>query len=413
MAVKKTSIVLNGYHILVDGLFDSFPILLSFIVIAFGASEKAVGTMLSTAFVVTTLAGLSTIYLSQRLGFLRAVALVTLCSAVGYVGNAFSSGLYMTGFFCIIALAGHGVFHNVAFAYLTRTNSRAVLGRTMGDFTILGDIGRIPFVSFAGYLAAISLGAVAGWRVVCLLYGALALVGSGYALYLSCGAQGKLFKQEAAATPNADCTPVVTPDSTVASGSHKVRLFPSFALLRNGQVRLAMLTSTLDAFCSDRMFAFLPFLLLAKGVDPTIIGTFAMGFTAGSLVGKFICGRMVDAFGNRRVFIVSELLMAVLVVVLLLSQQVWWIIGASIVLGGVTRGTVPIIQTIITEPVKDASKLDDVFAINSTLRGTINIMSPMVFGLLAEAASIEVVYALMSAVGVLAVIPIFFLKAQE
>lgn len=394
MAVSKTSIVLNGYHILVDGLFDSFPILLSFIVIAFGASEKAVGTMLSTAFVVTTLSGLSTIYLSQRIGFLRSVALVCLCFTIGYVGNAFSSGLAMTGFFCVIALAGHGVFHNIAFAFLTRNNDRAVLGKTMGDFTILGDMGRIPFVSFAGYLAAISLGVIAGWRVVCILYAGLALAGACYALYLSCGARAKLFQQEG-------------PVNAVR------RRFPSFALLGNGQVRLTMLTSTLDAFCSDRMFAFLPFLLLAKGVDPTVIGSFAMAFTAGSLGGKFICGRLVDAFGNRRMFIISELLMALLVVVLLLSQQVWCIIAAAILLGGVARGTVPIIQTIITEPVKDASKVDDVFAINSLLRGIVNIISPVVFGILAEAASIEVVYALMSAVATLAVIPMFFLKARE
>lgn len=403
MAVKTPSIVLNGYHIVMDGLFDSFPILLSFIVISFGASEKAVGSMLSTAFVVTTLAGLSTIYLSQRWGLLRSIALITLCFAVGYVGNAFSSGLYMTGFFCVITLAGHGVFHNIAFAYLTRSNSRAVLGKTMGDFTILGDMGRIPFVSFAGYLAAISVGTVAGWRVVCLLYGALALGGCVYALYLARGAGATLFSHsmQAATSPQDPFVKI------------KARRFPSFALLRDGQVRLAMLTSSLDAFCSDRLFAFLPFLLLAKGVEPTIVGTFAMGFTVGSLVGKFVCGRMVDAFGNRWVFIVCEVLMAVLVVILLLSQQVWCIVVAAMLLGGVTRGTVPIIQTIITEPVQDPSKLDDVFAINSFLRGLINIASPLIFGFLASTAGIEVVYALMSAVAVLAVIPIFFLKSRQ
>lgn len=404
MAVKKTSIVLNGYHILMDGLFDSFPIVLSFIVIGFGASEKAVGSMLSMAFVVTTLAGLSTIYLSHRWGLLRTVALITLCFAVGYVGNAFSSGLYMTGFFCIIALAGHGVFHNIAFAYLTRSNSRSVLGKTMGDFTLLGDVGRIPFVSFAGYLAAISVGAVAGWRIVCLLYGVLALGGCVYALYLARGAKGTLFSHANEGTATSPEDPSV---------EIKARRFPSFALLRDGQVRLAMLTSSLDAFCSDRLFAFLPFLLLAKGVEPTIVGTFAMAFTVGSLVGKFVCGRMVDAFGNRRVFILCEVLMAGLVIVLLLSQQVWCIVVAAILLGGVTRGTVPIIQTIITEPVTDSSKLDDVFAINSLLRGGINIVSPLIFGFLASSAGIEVVYALMSIVAVLAVIPILFLSPSQ
>lgn len=392
--LKKTSIFLNGYHILVDGLFDATPILLSFIVIAFGAGEKVAGTILSLAFIVTTLVGLSTIYLSQRYGFLRTVSLVTLCCGVGYSANAFSPNIYATGLFCIIALAGHGLFHNIAFSYLTSHNDRAVLGRVMSDFTVLGDMGRIPFVTLAGYAAAISMGGVEGWRSICLLYGLLALAGSAYVLYLSRTEGAALFAEE-------------------GPKPQKPRRFPSFALLGQTQVRLTMLTSCLDAFSSDRLFAFLPFLLLAKGIEPTVIGTFALSFTVGSLAGKFVCGRMTDMFGNRRVFIISELLMVALIIVLLFSQQLWCIITAAILLGGVTRGTVPIIQTIITEPVKHSRSFDDVFAINSLLRGCINIISPLVFGFLATATSIETVYALMAGMGALAVIPLFFVKFEK
>lgn len=394
MLPQKTSVFLNSYHILVDGLFDATPILLSFIVIAFGADEKTVGTILSTAFIVTTLVGLSTIYLSQRYGFLRTISLVTLFFGVGYCANAFSPNIYATGLFCIIALAGHGLFHNIAFSYLTSHNKRAVLGKVMSDFTVLGDMGRIPFVTLAGYVAAISIGGIEGWRGICLFYGLLALSGSAYVLYLSRSKWAALFVEEGP-KPN------------------KPRRFPSFILLKQTPVRLTMLTSCLDCFSSDRLFAFLPFLLLAKGIEPTVIGTFALSFTVGSLVGKFVCGRMTDMFGNRRVFIISELLMVTLIIILLLSQQLWCIITAAILLGGVTRGTVPIIQTIITEPVKHSHNFDDVFAINSLLRGCINVISPLVFGFLATSTSIEHAYALMAAMGTLAVIPLFFLKIEK
>ncbi|MEG2173323.1 MAG: MFS transporter [Desulfovibrionaceae bacterium] len=394
MPIPKSSLFLNSYHILIDGLFDATPILLSFIIIGFGADEKAVGSILSLAFIVTTLAGLATIYLSQRWGFLRTICIVTTCLGVGYTANAFSPNLYTTGLFCIIALAGHGLFHNIAFSYLTSHNDRAVLGKAMSNFTVLGDMGRIPFVSLAGYAGAISLWGFAGWRSVCLLYGLLALAASVYVLYLNTNKTTPLFPQD----PTRSSTP---------------RRFPSFALLHDPQVRLALSASGLDAFSSDRLFAFLPFLLLAKGIEPTVIGTFALGFTVGSLAGKFVCGRMTDIFGNRRVFIVSELLMAVLVVVLLFSQQLWCIISAAMLLGAVTRGTVPIIQTIITEPVKNATNFDDIFALNSLLRGSINTASPAIFGFLAAAMGIEFVYGLMSAVATLAVLPIFFLRTDK
>lgn len=394
MPPRKTSIFLNSYHILVDGLFDATPILLSFIVIAFGADEKTVGTILSAAFIVTTLMGLSAIYFSQRYGFLRTVSLVTLFFGVGYSANAFSPNIYATGLFCIIALAGHSLFHTIAFSYLTSHNKRAVLGKVMGDFTILGDLGRIPFVTLAGYAAAISIGGVEGWRSICLLYGLLALSGSAYVLYLSRSKWATLFNDE-------EPKPL------------KARRFPSFALLKQSPVRLTMLTSCLDAFSSDRLFAFLPFLLFAKGIEPAVIGTFALGFTVGSLVGKFVCGRMTDMFGNRRIFIICELLMVTLIIVLLCSQQLWCIITAAILLGGVTRGTVPIIQTIITEPVKHSQNFDDVFAINALLRGCVNIISPLVFGFLATSTSIEYAYALMASMGAMAVIPLLFLKIEK
>lgn len=392
MLPKKTSFFLNSYHILVDGLFDAMPILLSFIVISFGAGEDTVGTILSLAFIITTLTGLSTIYLSQRWGFLRTVSLVTCFFGIGYCANAFSPNLYATGLFCIISLAGHGLFHNIAFSYLTSHSPRAKLGKAMGDFTLLGDIGRIPFVSLAGYAAAVSLGAFEGWRVICLLYGVLALAGSASVLWLARSPWGGQFE---------DAPP------------QKIRRFPSFALLHQPQIRLTMLTSCLDSFSSDRLFAFLPFLLLAKGVEASVIGSFALAFTAGSLGGKFLCGRMTDAFGNCRVFITCKLLMTAFIIALLFSQQLWCIIIAAALLGGVTRGTVPIIQTIITEPVKDSQNFDDVFAINSLLRGCTNIVSPLIFGFLATATSIQTVYVLMSVVGALSVIPLLFLKTKR
>ena len=75
----------------------------------------------------------------------------------------------------LLVMAGFAVFHNLSFSYITANTDRSRLGRAMSDFTAIGDVGRIPLVSFAAFAAAYSVGTMPGWRAVCLAYGVLAL----------------------------------------------------------------------------------------------------------------------------------------------------------------------------------------------------------------------------------------------
>ena len=43
----RTTTLLQIFHVIVDGLYDSVPILLSFMIVAFGAQEKDAGVILS------------------------------------------------------------------------------------------------------------------------------------------------------------------------------------------------------------------------------------------------------------------------------------------------------------------------------------------------------------------------------
>ena len=45
----RTTTLLQIFHVIVDGLYDSVPILLSFMIVAFGAQEKDAGVILSVA----------------------------------------------------------------------------------------------------------------------------------------------------------------------------------------------------------------------------------------------------------------------------------------------------------------------------------------------------------------------------
>jgi MFS family permease len=386
--------LLNIIHVVVDGLYDSVPILLSFMVFSFGAAEKEAGVVISLANTVNTVAGLGTIFLSRLFGSFRTMGLIVLINSIGFLSNAFSPSLYLAGICFIVGTAGFSVFHNLAFSYIAANSERRSLGKVIGDFTAVGDIGRIPLASLAGFLAAIPVFGFPGWRIVCIAYGLVALLFAGY-IWLS-------FRKE---------KPESVPESP--SASRVAKSLPSFSLLGRRQYVLPIIASVLDALGSNQVFMFLPFLLFNKGIDPKVIGAFALAFTAGGLAGKTALGRLVDMFGTRKVFIVSELIMAALLVVLLLGNDIFTVVGASLLLGVVTKGTVPAVQAIITEPVCEKHEYQDIIAINSFSRGIANMVSPLAFGWIASGAGVDRAFALMAIFAVCAVIPVFWVSERR
>ncbi len=314
-----------------DGLFDSVPILLSFIIVSFGAGEREAGIIISLAMMGSTLCGLFTRYLLRRLRLNHIVSLITALYGIGFCANAFAKNIFFAGFGFILSLSGYGLFHNAAFTYLASNSARQSIGKTIGEFTAIGDLGRIPFASLAGFIAAFSIWGFPGWRIACLSYGIGALLMAGW-----------LFFSPRHPPVDAAPTPLITPES-------KGSVLP-FSLLRHRQFALPIAANILDALGSDQVFIFLPYLLFAKGIDANFLGPFALVFTAGCLGGKIVCGRIVDCYGPRRTFVAAEACLAILLLTIMLAQKPFIILGVSFLLGIVTKGTVPVIQAMITEP---------------------------------------------------------------
>lgn len=445
MQFSRDNLWLNASHIVMDGLYDSVPILLSFVVVYYGAGERDAGFIVSLGACLSTAGGLATKFFGARFGLWASLGLILGCAGAGFLGNAFAPSLLLSGMCFVVAICGMGLFHSLTFAHLTVHSPKRWMGKAIGDFTAVGDVGRIPIASLAGFGAALTLAGQPGWRTVSLVYGVATLC------FAACLLRRGLLQRAAAkdvdegtpATPDASAMPPTPPvppltdaptaDSGAAtakaapSTSPKASMLPSFGLLRIRDVALSMLTNVLDGFSSAHIFTFLPFLLFAKGIDPKIIGGFALTFAAGSLVGKLVCGRLAAYCGARVIFVGAELLMVVLLVCMVLAQDAWTILAASLVLGIVTRGTVPVLQTLLVDPVREpepaapadaekpdagqrfASHCEDIFSLSSLFRGGINMLTPLLFGVLSAAFSIESVYVLMAVVGALAVVPVLML----
>lgn len=382
MHAHKNKIVLNFYHVINDGLFDSIPVLLTFIILSLSGGEKEIGTIISLCTAFSTIAGLCTISISRRVGALPAIALTIGLAGVGFIATACMPNLALVGSCFTLSAAGYYIFHNISFGYITTHTDRSRLGKALSDFTAIGDIGRIPLVSLAGFLSAYSFAGLPGWRVVCLGYGGIALLAALW-LFLT-----------------------VRQEHPLEVSSEKKCNLPSFDLLHRRDVALSLMASVLNAFSNEKFFAFLPLLLLAKGLDATMVGSFALGFTVGSFLGKMICGRLVDQYNPYIVFIFAEIALAIVI----LTTNVYCIIMLSLCAGILTKGTVPVIQSIITEPVCASEAYDDIFSMDSFFRGITNVVTPLLFGFIATAIGISSIYILMAVAAVLSVILVGWLK---
>lgn len=381
---------MNVYHVLIDGLFDSVPILLTFMALYFGASDGTVGAFVSAGTAFTTLAGLGTLALSRSFSFMSSTGLVACAYGLGFIMASFAQSIWAAGLAFVVAVAGHTVFHNICFSYITQNTQRQALGRAMSDFTAIADVGRIPLVALAGFAGASPFLGFPGWRVVCFAYGFVILCAALWLLLVSRG----------------------EPSEHPKEGSTK-NILPDFSLLQNKDVFWAMLGSVLNALSNDRIFTFLPLLLLAKGIDAGFIGSFAAGFTVGAFFGKIACGRCVDIFGARKVFIIAQLLLAVLLGILIVTTHIWVIVIVALLLGIVTKGTVPVIQAILAFPVRGASAYDSVFSINSLLRGITNMLTPLLFGVLASHWDMTLSYVIMAGASLVTIVPVCLMQKHS
>lgn len=456
MLKSKLALGLNIYHIIVDGLHDAIPIFLAFIVLTLGTGEREVGVIVSLVALFSTLASLGTVYLSERYSMLTLTAFTVLLYGVGYMGAAFSHSLFAIGLAFVFATLGHQLFHNISFTYFSDVTSKNKIGRVISDFTALGDIGRIPFMSLAGLCGAVAFYGFEGWRLFLFLYGLATIVFLGISFPFvkkaskgeesaeslgqplegqgrlagkaqesegDAGEQGDRFCLQASdvisRTDNlgSQGRSVAQQTDTEAPQGHRAeqatqkapkKNLPSLKLLGDKRVLLTIIANMLNVLSSGALFIFLPLLLLAKGFDPKILGGLGLGFSIGCFVGKIICGRLIDRYGSSRIFMASHAILTLLLWGLVSDISLSVVLALAFAIGFVTKGSVPTVQTILIEYIP-SEYYKDIFSINTFFRGVIMIIIPFMYGLISEQYGITQIYVLMAVFSIVAIVPIFII----
>lgn len=378
--------ILSLLHILNDGYRTTAVTILPFIAKDLSLNLTTVGVLGSSQTFIGTLLAVPSGYLAAKIGGFKLLLTSLILYSLGFVGISFSPHFLFIFLAFYLGAIGFAFFHPVSFALVTRLSEPAHRGKNMGNFMSLGDIGRMIIPSLA--LAAIPY---IGWRMfMCIA----AIVGFGiYAisrLYL---------RKEIRPEENK-----VAPDL-----GKRVWLKSSLLLLKEKHFRQTLFAAVGDTLASSNIYIYLPFLLLSRGIAATQLVLFTSAFFFGSLSGKALLGRGVDLYGNKKMFIFSEIAMAVTLLFLAVFHQFFIMLLISYILGLFTKGTSPVVQTLVSESIHE-SQYEKAFGTSETIIQMAGAFTIFISGILADLFGLSAVFYWSTGLALLATLPIIFYR---
>lgn len=316
--------------------------------------------------------------IAKKFGAFKILVLTLFFSCVGYLGSSFSPHFVFFIPFFLIAGLGFGLFHPIAFSLVARFVERKKIGTAMGNYTAIGDIGRIILSTALTFLITLI-----GWRPTSLTYGLFGLV----IFFFLFSFHLRNIK-----------TPLKNPVK---------KFLTSKQILKNFKFILVICMIILDNFASSSLFIFLPFLLLAKGVSASSIGLFTAAYFLGNFLGKSGLGRIADIFKNSVVFMIAEFFMALSIFFLAGSQSAILLFIFSLVLGTLTQGTSPVRTSMAMEANSHHDQVEEVFAITSFFAESIIALTPTVLGRIADLYGVANSFNFAALIALFAIIPAF------
>ena len=251
----------------------------------------------------------------------------------------------------------------------------------MGNFTAIGDIGRLGIASVVTFIAG-----YIGWRFTSLLYGSFAIL-----LFMIFVILIGIKKDE-------------EPEHDEHEKNKKGLSFLSYKYL------LVNLTGFLDSLSSSALFVFIPFLLIFRGATVDYLGSLTAAFFVGNMAGKAGMGRLVDKFGNKKVFFLAEIIMAVCLLVMTQVPSVIAIAVVSVLLGALAKGTVPVIMTMVSDSLEKGDSRQKAYGFNAFLVGIASTSAPFLLGLTSDIFGIQSAFYLSAVLAVTATLPVIVTK---
>lgn len=370
-------------HFLNDGVRTTLIVLLPFVAKDLSLSLAQAGFLGASQPLLGALLALPTGYIIGRFGGIQVIFTLLLIYSLSVVGIAlsFNSSMLFTLYF--LAALGFGMFHTVGFALTAKNSLPENVGRNMGNFTSIGEIGRVSLPPLAVFATSLI-----GWRMTIGTIGIVGIVLFLISRFLSSPKNAHVFSEKNGNPQN-----------------HKEFLKDIVFLFSNKQAAYVTLAAIMDSLASSPIYVYLPFLLLSKGITAALLSIAMGGFFIGSLLGKTLLGLSVDKLGNRKVFIISELCMAFALIFIAQSTNYILLLFLSILLGMFTKGTSPVVQTMFSE-LANKAHYHKVFAVSELFIGLSAVLTITILGGFADRNGILLIFYATALLACMATIPI-------
>jgi predicted MFS family arabinose efflux permease len=374
--VKQKIFYLELLYILNYGYHVSLVLLLPFIAKELHINIAQVGILSGILNLAGILFSIPIAHLASKFGGFKLLVLSLLIYGVSYLSTSYENSFLLLLLSFLVAGIALSTCQPLSFALLSQWVEKKEKGKVLGKFTSVSDFGRFGFSIITPFLIGI-WGRLTTTRVLSIIPLAFFL----YLYFYHLPKEKQLHEQKPARNTSYQ------------------------KLLKNYNLVLAGLASAFDALASSSVFVFLPFLFIARHINLSLIGTLAGIFFVGTFFGKRYIGKLSDKYGDIKLFVITELLMAACLILLVMFQNIIFTILFTILLGIMTKGTAPSSLSMVSNTLDENTSHEKAFGFTSVLINSANTLAPIILGFISLHFGIEKAFIACALFAILAIIP--------
>jgi MFS family permease len=167
----------------------------------------------------------------------------------------------------------------------------------------------------------------------------------------------------------------------------------------------------MDSLVQAVFLTFLAFIMLDKGVGDGLVSVCVVIALVGGMLGKFGCGYCAGRYGDRRTFVVVQLL-TVAGLVLLLELPANQAIVALPLIGLVVQGSSTVTYGSVADFV-DPDRQSRGYALIYTFSSISTVCGPLLFGMIADSYGLEFSIGVLAVVAALSIPPGWVLSSSR
>ena len=358
-------------HFLHDGCSDLLYVLFPLWAREFSLSFAQVGLLRTGYSGALALFQVPAGYLAERWGEPRILAAGTFLTAVGFFCVGIAGGFVPLLVFLVIGGLGSGTQHPLSSSLVSRAYEAGRRRVALGTYNFSGDLGKVTWPASMAFVTA-----WAGWRWAAQGIGLIVLAAAASIFFFLASLVGGPTGHQATSTA----------DRTVYGWG--IRNTWGFSLLST--------IHGIDNGSRTVFLTFMPFLLLGKGASMDLMWL-ALGVTfAGGATGKFVCGHLAERWGIIRTVLVTETATG-LGILLLLALPVTPTLFLLPILGVALNGTSSVLYGTVAELVAPERRSRG-YGLFYTIGIGTGALAPPLFGLLSDAAGVQVTLAVLAVV---------------